>query len=382
MVFPDFADECQHLSLIHILDNTASFGGYSDELGAFAYGGYLDYFKRFQSSHPVLVDRFGFSTNSASFYDELRGITEQEQGTQLVRASKTLLSSGFLGGIIADFNDSWTGEQNTFSRLNIPSKNDTLWKNVLDPSENRGVYALDTKKPSTVGMSLKDSDRMNEMSISHDESYLYLTLLLSKEVDYDKEQLIIGFDTYQRNNGEYLYSPKYYATSLSGMEYILKFESKISAGLYVIPSYNTKKEQYLSKESYKGAFDFVSQLRYGVFEKDSSHFYMTGSTLHIRLPWGLLGFTDPSNRLVLNDTRTAAEIAADRFGIQVTATDGIIFSLLIASKETSDTLYLFPLDKKANGYKTYKWEKWEKPSYELRAKESFAILSKYFKETK
>ena len=116
-------------------------------------------------------------------------------------------------------------------------------------------------------MSLQDSGRMTQMICSENESYIDLTILLHDAIDYDKEKFMIGIDTYQRNNGEYLYQPGDFATSLAGIKFLIIFESNRSASLCVIPSYNRNKRQFSSVASNQGSYDYICPLKYGGFER-------------------------------------------------------------------------------------------------------------------
>lgn len=363
-----------------LLGNTAAFADYTDSAGSFPYGGYVRDFRAAQTAHPLLIDRFGLSTNTNAFEKEtsVNGLSETEQGEGLVRMLKAIQAEDVLGGLISDYDDNWSACSEELEPYTLPYKDNPLWQNALDAAQNTGVLAVEPKKSGDIALSLKDNDRLQELQVSYDAAYIYLTVMLDREVDYDAEQLFLGLDTYQRNNGEYLYDPAYFATSLSGMEYVVKFESKNTAAIYVVPSYNRHNGGYASKESYTGAFDYIAQLTYGAFDTAGTNFYQTGSTIHLRLPWSLLNVTDPSRMTVISDERPAEEIAGDAFGLQTTGTDGFLFSLLIADKETKDSLYLFPLDKQASGYKTFRWSTWEAVSYTLRQKSSCKILARYF----
>ncbi|MDF2568048.1 MAG: hypothetical protein K0R90_1504 [Oscillospiraceae bacterium] len=363
------------------LNNTESFKSYKDEAGTFAYGGYINTVKSQQKTYPLLIDGFGLSTNMNAFEKEnsVNGLTEQQQGEGLVRMLKSINSQNFLGGLISDLNDSWTNCAEDMKPFVVPLRDNALWQNTLDPTQNEGVLAVNPKKSNDIELSLKDNDKLKEMQISHDEAFVYMTIVLDKVVDYDREQLIIGLDTYQRNNGEYLYDAKYFATGLSGMEYVVKFESKNSASIYVAKSYNRNRGQFSSKESYKASFDYIATLKYGTYDESNNNFYQVGSTINLRIPWSLINFVNPSKKMVINDTRSKAQIEKEDSIVQTTNTDGILFSLLIADKETKDTSYIFPLDKQSTGYKKFTWQNWEKPSCVIRKKQSFNILFKYFK---
>lgn len=363
-----------------LLNNTAAFSSYTDSGGSFPYGGYIKEFLKSRQQYPILIDRFGLSTNTNAFEKEtsVNGLSETEQGNGIARMLKAIQAEGYLGGLISDYDDSWINCSGALSPYVQPLKDNALWQNTLDPTQTDGVTAVEPAMPADIGMSVKDNDRMQEMQLSANPSYLYISVMLYGTIDYDNEQMIIGLDTYQRNNGEYRYDPSYLATSLSGMEYVIKFESKNTAAIYVIPSYDREKGGYSSQESYTGNFDYICQLNYGTFDTSGTNFYQAGSTIHLRIPWSLLNFTDPSKKIVLSDSRPAAEIAADKSGLQTTTTDGILCSLLIADKQTKDTLYIFPKTKEDSGYKVFKWDNWSKVDYVFRQKAGCKILANFF----
>ena len=360
-----------------LLDNQAAFSSFTDSTGAYPYGGYLEKIKELQNRYPVLVDGFGLSTNTNSYDKDktVNGLTEEQQGKGIIRMLSAIRSQNYLGGFISDLNDSWTNVSDAYAAFTVPLQNESLWHNILDPAETTGILSVESNNSSEIGIELNDTGRMRQVQLSANETYLTMTILLSEEVNYDLEQLIIGLDTYQRNNGEYYYDSNYFANSLSGMEFVIKFESKISAGLYVTPSYNINNNAFTSKESYAGLYNFVTQLVYGNFDSSSTNFYQSGSTINIRIPWALLNVTDPSQRLVVNDESTQVSPGGQ---IKTVSTDGLIFSLLIADKTNQDTKYIFPETKQSTGYKRYSWNMWETVDYSIKRKGSFNFLKSYF----
>lgn len=364
-----------------MLDNKKLFDAYKDSTGAFPYGGYINSIFKSSTKYPIFIDKFGLSTNTNAFEKEnsINGLTEYEQGTGIIRMIEAIESQESLGGLVSDLNDNWSQSSLEFDPYVIPKSNKPLWQNALDPYQNKGVIAVEPYLTDEIGMSLQDFGRMTQLISTANESYLHLTVLMRDEIDYDNEKLMIGIDTYQRNSGEYLYDPGFFATSLSGLEYLIKFDSNRSASLYVIPQYNRNKQKYSSVESNKGIYDFICALKYGTFETSNSNFYMAGTNIHIRIPWSLLNFTDPSKKMVIEDKRTLKEILSDPFGIRTQTTNGIIFSVVISDIKTKDTLYQFPNNKQSTGYKTFSWINWEKVKYRIRPKESMAIIERYYK---
>lgn len=347
---------------------------YQDDQGIYPFGQYLHAVRELLVNYPALVC-FSAPTFTAP---DTKGLSfsEEEQGPALVRMCRAAKTEGYVAGVIADLCDSWLGTEQ--EGQTVPLSDDGLWYNALEAGENTGLFAV-TPEGGTTPLVLADTGFLRQLEISQDEGYLYLTLQLSAEVDFDTQQLFVGLDTYQRNNGEYLYNPLFFANSLSGMEFVLAFESRSSASLYVTPSYNAAQGQYASKETYTGMFQHLLTLHYGNFGQAGTQFYQTGSTLHVRLPWALLNVTDPARGLVISDERSRDEIQADPFGLQTRKTDGFMVSLFLGDKKTSDTLYLFPINKQAAGYKLFSWQTYTTAHYGIRPKQGAGIIAEFFK---
>ncbi|HOV69867.1 MAG TPA: hypothetical protein PLZ84_06040, partial [Clostridia bacterium] len=72
-------------------DNAEKFNSYTDADGAFPYGGYVREIKKSVTKYPVMIDRFGLSTNTNAFEKEtfLHGLSEYEQGVGIVRMMRS-----------------------------------------------------------------------------------------------------------------------------------------------------------------------------------------------------------------------------------------------------------------------------------------------------
>lgn len=349
--------------------------GYSDSYGSFAFGGYIEEIKKLLDGH-VIIDRAGLSTNLNMFEAEsyINGLDETEQGEGIVRMLTAARNTGYMGMLIADLNDSWSALSDSSAAYTLSAES-PLWHDVTDRAQTTGVIAVESGIPEDISMELNDNAEkslMRQIQISYSESYLYLTVLLADDIDYDKNEMIIGIDTYLRNNGEYFYDADYFANSQSGMEYIIKFESKNATSLYVANSYNRNAGNFASKESYTGKYDLVSVLNYGNFLTSTTNFYQAGVTMHIRIPWAMLNFVSPAKKLVVNGEENGM--------VKTTLTDGMIFSLCVCNKETRDTEYIFPESKKSAGYKRWNLSSWNASEieYVCREKESCSEIRKYF----
>ena len=344
------------------------------------YGQYLDGIKK-QSALPTLIDALGASTcvNVFDRETDVYGLSEEQQATQIVSMLRTAAERDFAGALIADLNDSWSTASTEARAYTVPPSSTGLWHDVTDLAQTSGVLSVDPAIPTDIGLDLaQNNERMTDMQMMRNETYLYVTVSLDTDVDYDKEQMFIGFDTYQRNNGEYYYDKKFFGNALSGMEFIIKFESKSSASLYCVPTYNRSKAKLASAESYTASYELVMPLKYGSFSMQNTQFFQTGNTVHIRLPWAMLNISDPSQRIVLNDTSATLSGPGDTY--ETTLTTGLVASVFIGDKESKDTNYVFPADKQSPGYRRYEWAEWKKENvkYEITEKAAAESIKKYF----
>jgi len=305
---------------------------------------------------------------------EVGGYTEKEQGNGIVDMLEAVQKGGYMGAVIADINDNWLSISDEDYPFISPESNKRLWKNVMEPSENTGIISIESSQPKESGLELADDDRLQKLSIYSNECYVYLTAQLLDDIDYVNEEMFIGIDTYQRNDGEYFYAANYTSTSLSGMEFVIRFSNKRTAALYVTENYDKNAGTYSSKESYTAVYNKVIDLTYGSFSTGDGLFYQTGSNIFIRIPWAALNVTDPSQKVVINHPEALGSGAKAK----TVQTNGFLFSFLISDKMSKDELYLFPNTKQDPGYKVYKWKNWEEVTYETRRKDSFDIIQNFF----
>ncbi len=350
------------------------------DMNANVYGQYLDAIKA-HSSLPTLIDALGASTcvNVFNRSSEVYGLSEETQAALIVSMLRTVDERDFAGALIADLNDTWASAGQEARAYTVPPSSTGLWHDVTDPAQTAGVLSVDPAMPTDIGLDLaQNNERMTDMQLMRNETYLYVTVSLDTDVDYTKEQMFIGFDTYQRNNGEYYYDTKFFGNALSGMEFIIKFESKNNASLYCVPSYNRNKAQLSSAESYTASYELVMPLKYGSFSMQNTQFFQTGNTVHIRLPWAALNISDPSQRIVLNDTTPTLTGPDDTY--ETTLTTGLVASVFIGDIETKDTNYVFPADKQSPGYRRYEWAEWKKENvtYTITEKAAAESIKKYF----
>ena len=339
--------------------------------GLMRYDAYYSAFSKIKPEVPdVLLSGVRFSNVNAIFSST--ACTEKEQGERIVEVLGASSDAGLLGAVVNDLNDDWNSVSDEAYPYTVPLANSGMWHNTCDPAQMSGLIALEGESPTDIGLMLTDDDRVQKTLMYSNEDYLFITLQLLSDIEYKEEALFVGLDTFQRNDGEYYYSSEFTPNSLSGMEYVLRFDSKQNAELFVIPTYDRTTGKAFSEESYKGDFKSVAKLTYGGFSSGDNQFYQTGTTINIRLPWTWLNVTDPSKKLVISDENGGGE------QMQSVSTNGVLVSVMIADRETKDLLYVFPEEKSSPGFKVFKWDTWENVSWTARTKESFSMVKDYF----
>lgn len=341
--------------------------------GTGEYARYASLFQELEKSLVTpLVSGVCFSDANGIFGQE--AVTEADQGAAIVDVLRAAKDTGILGAVIYDLNDTWGDISEDMAKFTASSETANLWHNTCDSKEMTGVLALDSVPPEEPGLVLSDDDLVQSIAISDDAGYVYLTLELFEEIDYKENALFVGLDTYQRNDGEYFYAKDFTHTSLSGMEFSLRFDDKQKASLFVMSSYDRSRGSAVTKESYTAAYDKVADLTYGSFSSGDTQFYQTGSTIYVRLPWTWLNVADPSKMLVIHDNDLRSQLA------KTVTTNGMLVSAMVGERKTGDLFYDFPKDKHDPGYKTFAWKKWETTTFAIRQKESFVTLKKYWSE--
>jgi hypothetical protein len=248
-----------------------------------------------------------------------------------------------------------------------------------------------------------------DLSVAHDEGYLYL-MARKQEGGWnlDEEGLTIAFGHLPRGAEEadeasgllfpggaqtllqiggedsrmYINSAYDYHTWLYShvYNYVPKPENAADAEaenfvpwklMLNRPLYLPESERTIPSEE----FD-VGAMQPGVTNLESPEFdnladyHVAGDVLEIRIPWMMLGFTDPSTHMVWDDLYATGEISP-------VATEELrVYPALTTAEgqSTGDTTDVDPL--------TYEWEDWDEPNFHERKKKSYGILREAFTDEK
>jgi hypothetical protein len=252
-------------------------------------------------------------------------------------------------------------------------------------------------------------ERRVYFSVSHDEAYLYLLLQRHEgEWDFSEEQLDLGFGTLPDGSPTADAAPGITFPD-GGIQFLLQLKGEEDSRILVNSAYDQQTWLYAHKlnmlsvpnaSQETSAGDFlpwrlavsrglhlpqteetipfeeieVGVLREGITDPSSPEFnnladwYAEGNVLEIRIPWMLLGFTDPSSLQVWDYPYEADQL-------DPVTTDGVrVYPALRPAEGSVETEEAEPLE--------YTWEGWDQPAFYERKKKSFDILSEDFRTGK
>ena len=248
-----------------------------------------------------------------------------------------------------------------------------------------------------------------DLSVSHDEAYVHLLLQKHEgEWDFSEEELDLGFGTLP--DGSPTADPTPGLTFPDGgIQFLLQMRGEedsrmlvnsgydqhiwlyvdqlgmltdpgtntdVSAGQFLPWTLAVSRGLYLPQTRENVPFEEVDVgvMRKGISDPLSPEFdnladwYAEGSVLEIRVPWMLLGFTDPSSLQVWDYPYEAA-------ALEPVTTEGLrVYPALRPAKGSRPTEEVETTE--------YTWEGWDQPTFYERKKESFYILSESFRTGK
>lgn len=351
-----------------------------------AYDAYIDEIIA-QNNAPVLIDEFGASS-SVSLYgntdSEIYGLSEEEQGKQIIAMYKSVNSKNILGGLVDSANDSWADVGDESYSSTVPLANAGLWHDVTDINQTSGILSVDSGENENSKLSVAEADQIiSGIDYSSNEAYLYITVNMKKKIDYEKQAVIVGLDTYKTPaEDEYKMGSDYqklFGKTYSGLEFVIRIDSKDSAVLYCLPNYNRKNGSLGKKAPFDAKFNKVASLKYGSFAIQNTQYFMTGNNIRFRIPWSMLNVTDASKRIIINDSGKNGASGLDG-QYRTTVSSGVSATAVIDSKKDMQKVYEFPSSKRSPAYKRYAWSTWEQSDvkYEIREKAAYKLLKTYF----
>ena len=361
------------------------------------------------------------------------GHNESRQGEINGWLMKAIYDAGMAGGILFSFYDEWFKKNWLFIESYIPADRKPFWFSLQDAEENYGLIAmypgypqkmvslagkreewkearvLYSKKEGSSVFNFHDGfDKARELqrlSVQHDEGFLYILLETAGKIDFTAAHYFIGLDTGSPQDGEFLVPFNAKLISPVGLKFLIHLCGMEKSRILACHSYdkflnwpkavkpvpfhqgswvmmqNEVNKRRMSKDGKKffPAHVFsMSHLRFGSLERNSPHcdsladFFFNENMVELRIPWGLINFTDPSSKMILWRDDKSQTIKTD--GIRIIALSYKPARNRLRAENTggrnniTDSL---PQRLSADNVVNYSWSEWKSPVYHSYLKESY-----------
>ncbi|MGL4876120.1 MAG: hypothetical protein ACRC30_15885 [Clostridium sp.] len=344
------------------------------------------------NNNPIVISEIGVPSGRGNVKN---GITEEEQGEELVNIYKSILNNNISGGFIYEWCDGWFRSSKEMKKQSITDRNQ-YWYNAENYAENYGLLSfIPGKEDSTLNNggaidAKKEIGSNKDMSVFADSNpgYLYIRINSKNNVDLKKKKIIIpisvnnafggnkfgGIDFKDRYNfiielspesGQILVS-RYYDTN----EYFKnEFQNKIRPDLMYKDkdTNNFTLEQTIVDSSNKTETIDIGKLKEGnIFSSTEGYDSLADYTynqnyVEIKIPWTLLNFMDPSTGQIEDDFYKTYHVSPKTIS-------SVKIGAVIDGKDEKSIL---------EGM-TYKLNYWIMPVYHERLKSSYSILKRYF----
>ena len=382
---------------------------------------YTAYLKDLKLVHtlPILVAEFGIPTSRGMGHESVMGynqggVDEIAQGAMLTDMINSIYQTGYAGGLIFTWQDEWFKRTWNNVMFDIADRR-PFWSNIQTTEQNFGIMSFDpganycccypdgdigewsAVQPSVV------SDA-GELSVMHDERYLYL-MVKSEKYDFNNDTLYIPINTIadQGNTSAKDYNLKFD----DGADFLIKIHGASDAHIYVDRYYDAFNYHFVDsrilsdypvlKDADKkdsGIFDEMmmcygyhlkvggtgvevpdkayetGKLKYGNANPDSkdyaslTDFCYGNGAVEIRIPWQLLNVMDPSSKQQMGDFREDQVFTPQPY-------DAFDFGLGLAKKNEAVSISF-------GG--SYTYQEWNMPTWHERLKPSYYELQKYLEQ--
>ncbi|MBP6412761.1 MAG: T9SS type A sorting domain-containing protein [Bacteroidia bacterium] len=320
---------------------------YTDMLGNNSYVGYLTDLKSHYPHMPLIIAETGVPSSWGIAHYATNGMhhggaNQQLQGETMLRLFHNVKDTKCGGAIDFAWIDEWFKSTWITYPLDYDIDRRILWHNVMSPEQNYGLIGFTKPTVMENWASFGPNQPISKITASADYDYFRINLSLGEQIN-NPDDIWIGLDTYRADLGESILPNG--DTILNRAEFALHI-TNYTAQLYVTQAYdifgiwgNTSGPNQLyhsiptdgapwniSRWKTNNAFSllvYVGNLKVkNSFLPPASDDAITiyDDSVHIRLPWTLLHFTDPSQMTVFNDYRaTPAPEDTTSNGIQITA---------------------------------------------------------------
>ena len=420
------------------LNYEKSYQSYSNKQGEkSSYGAYLNELRSVHNM-PVLVAEFGVPASRGKTHENINGmnqgfLSEKEQGDMDAKLLQMIVDEKYAGGLVFTWQDEWF--KRTWNTMDYDNPNRRpYWSNIQTNEQHFGLLSFDPGKyEPTIYIDGQDADwkklnvepfyqntseeeNLKTVMVTSDEQQLSVKMAYKKPVDIKKASTYILFNTIKDQGQKNLkLTDDLQINTDFGVDFMAKIANEDNSELLVDSYYDVfyyqygfmlkmiKQEKNTGKDN-NGIFNPIrlalnkeltisdrkipfssyetGQLMYGNGNPENENFNSLTDIsiskdrkiIEVRIPWALLNVKDPSQKeITANLWKKGLEGSEHIDGIQL-AFVSVKGNSIVSSLPSVHESNLI----KEEDIKTYKWNKWEEPSYHERLKQSYYILQKAF----
>ena len=399
------------------------------------YDHYCSLLKKYHKNQPVIIAEFGIPSSrdschwNRSGYNQ-GGLDEKAQAEKIIQLANTLDKHQFSGMILFSWFDEWCKKHIQFLPYIIPFEHKSLWFNSRDPEENFGLMGMYPGYPNAlITLDAKadewknsntiyhDTDtyknQLKSLFMQHDEGFLYLKVLVSKNIDWTRDSILIGLNLSKKLPGERLLPMGVNLISPIDLHFIIHIDkihgsrlliyapldqyintdthdtiTSSDEGLWSIMLHKSN-ERRVSKDGtmlYPSYVYNAGKLTEGSLNPKNknfntrSDFYIDNRSLEIRLPWNLIYFSDPSSRQILTSPTQKNTLTSDAI-----RTVAVIFEHENNSpkaKQLGSNLFIKDIVPKAwssDAVVPYTLNEWKTPTFHAYEKPAVSYICQWLK---
>lgn len=385
------------------------------------YNTYKAYLAMLKKHHkmPVVISEFGVtSARGMTMEDDNMNrnqghMSEKRQGEIFVECYKDIKDVGCAGGCVFAWQDSW--EKKIWNVMYTQNtKRDPYWLDYQTASQNAGLLSFDPGEKKSVCYVDGDisewkknkpvyKDNDYSLSMKYDEKNIYL-LIHKKNLKFGSDKLYIPIDITQKSGSSYYRDDKKSILFDRASDFVIEICGKENTRMKVQERYESLRANF-SKDVYdydtyledhipsRNSSKFVNidmitrnkvifkdgtsepadvfetgKLKYGNANPKSKNynsladFICNGDYIEMKLPWGLLNFSDPSKMNIHDDYY-------ENHGVEYIHIDKMYMG--IGNDRMKRRIEMVP----------FKLEGWnDNETYHERLKSSYYILKSYWRK--
>jgi len=344
-----------------------------------AYAGYLTALKQHHAPMPVMITETGAPSSLGSAHNgtlgrDQGGHTEQEAARIDASLLRLIKGQGLSGAFLFAWTDEWFKFTWNTVRHQLPRERRQLWHDPLTNEQYFGLVAHDpVRLPGAHVEEVPEGRKLTKVTMDADASYAYLDVTYRGGAP--REPLVISADTVPGGTG---------SVSDGGSDHRIEVDPRAGSARALVraaldparldtwealPQAGEPWHLYrlITNRSYPGVEDSTMEYQdVGTLVRGSwdpadpgynsrATWRVTGDTIRLRIPWAMLGISDPSSRTALGAGNPPATQVLDR---------GLTLSLSVGGSVPYRTRYI--------------WPTWTEPRYTERLKAGLGPVSVAF----